>query len=158
MKQGDAVNQLEKRQKNSKRYNCLIFCVATVTMAISVVFCALYWRLWNKADEFNESAFRQGYSGSVQAFDRCNSWTIFLQNQNVDERLLLDTKWSLVIVLNTIMYLSLSVFTLLMLVGALWWPLACGGSVGHCCGGWVQALVIILTGAYRYSEDGNLCA
>ena len=64
----------------------------------------------------------------------------------------------MVLALNTILYLSLSLFTLLMLVGALWWPLACGGSVGHCCGGWVQALVIILTGAYRYSEDGNLCA
>ena len=65
MKQGDAVNEIEKRQKNSKRYNCLIFFVATVTLAISVVFCALYWRLWNKADELNEAAFSQGYQGSV---------------------------------------------------------------------------------------------
>ncbi len=71
---------------------------------------------------------------------------------------MLDTRWSLVLAMNSILYLCLSVFTVLMLVGALWWPLACGGSIGHCCGGWVQALIIIMTGAYRYSEDGNLCA
>ena len=69
-----------------------------------------------------------------------------------------STKWSTILAFNSVLYLCLAVFTVICFIGATCQPLICGAVLGHCCGGCAQFICIIMTGAYRYSEQGEACA
>ena len=69
-----------------------------------------------------------------------------------------ETKWSTLLALNSILYLSQAFFTLCLL-GVLLWPmLGYIGFWGHFFGGCTHLASIIVTGVYRYNEPGRLCS
>ena len=69
-----------------------------------------------------------------------------------------DTKWSLVLAFNSILYLSQAFFTLCMLGVLLWAPLGFIGFWGHFFGGCAPLAAIVVTGVFRFSDQGRLCS
>ena len=119
-----------------------------MVLAISVIFCVMYWQLWSDAIDYNDKAEKLGYTSSVSAYNRCG----------YPEERAVNTKWSAIYIFNSILYLCLSTFTILLLVGAIKWQLLCSGCLGHCLGILIQLVCICMTGAWRYSMDGSKCA
>ena len=143
------LNQHKKRHS----YTDLKVCVsATYVMAlvITIVYCGMYWKLWTEADDYSrKSRLNPAYiQTSVSAYDRCGA----------PLELAVNTKWSVIYMFNAILYLCLSTFTVLLLVGAIKWQLLCSGCAGHCLGIVVQFVCIVCTGVWRYSDEGKSCA
>ena len=101
--------------------------------------------MWNEAGKFNHD------SGNLQievpAYDTCGDFS--------GET---DTKWSVILGFNAILYLVLSVCTALLVIGHFFPPLACIGCLGHAFGSCVMLACIIVTGIFRYSAKGKSCA
>ena len=107
--------------------------LATSLFAVSIsgVFCAIYWDMWREANDYNEKISESSsYSSEISAYDRCGA-VPEIEGDKED----LSTGWSTILAFNSILYLGLSVFTLLCFIGAACQPLICGAVLGHCCGG-----------------------
>ena len=117
-------------------------------LAISAIFCGLYWSLWQSAKQSTPD----GYDDSEAPFyDMCDT---YLVRQGEP----LDTKWTFMLALNSMVYLCLTAFTLCLMVGTFWSPCSYVGGCGHFFGGCAQLATIVITGMLRYSLNGKRCA
>ena len=66
----------------------------------------------------------------------------------------INTEWSVVLAFNSILYLSQVFFTLCLLGVQIWPPIGFIGFWGHFVGGCAHIAAIVLTGVYRYSDQG----
>ena len=74
---------------------------------------------------------------------------------NAEERF--DTQWTTIFKLNAMTYLFLSIVTCCTCMGFAYAPfLIC--YYGHCCLIVAHFCVLIVTGTYRYSDEGEACA
>ena len=83
----------------------------------------VYWNLYTIADDYD----LQNEPGA--SFDGCG-FADFDFRTGV--RNVLDTKWSVAITFNAIVYTLLTVFTLCLVASAFLWPFVCIGSFGFC--------------------------
>ena len=121
-----------------------IICLTVLSMAISCAFCGMYWRLWANA------------TGLEPSYDRCLGSLTTREESAAEQEL--DTDWTMIYALNCFLYLSLSLFSVALLLGAWLWPLRAVGCIGHCFGLVVHIVAIVLTGVMLYSADGSACA
>ena len=91
-----------------------------------------------------------GYAGSESAYDTCGTLNL-LEGQSV------NTKWSVLLAFNSLLYLILSCLTFCVCLSTILWPL-CVFGFGHICGGCGVLACLIVTGVFRYSKDGEACA
>ena len=106
--------------------------------------------MWSEAEDYSVHAEEKlGYESDIPAYDRCD--TYFTHD------LAIDTQWSKILIMNSILYLCLSVFTLFMVLGYCFLPLLCSGCMCHCLGGIAQLICIIFTGVNRYSRASERC-
>ena len=121
---------------------------------ISTTFMGLYWGLFADAAKFNDEY--KDAAGNDNPFDRCTVMP--------DEAVKLagyepgDTKWTVVYTLNAVVYTMLSASTLCLFLSALLWPLAFCGICGFICSQMAHFAALIVTGVFRYSDDGEKCA
>ena len=68
------------------------------------------------------------------------------------------TNWSVVLAMNSIVYLLLGLSVVCSLVGSVAVPFLCFGCCGSICGNIAMFASIIVTGVFRYREWGAACA
>ena len=68
------------------------------------------------------------------------------------------TNWTTVYLFNGILYALLSLFTGMLCMTCLVWPIGKIGVIGHGFGCCAHLAAIIVTGVYRYNAEGELCA
>ena len=129
---------------NPKSVMACLFGFGLIPLIISAVFCGVYWDMWADAQENNDD-FPDLPDGRL-AFDTCGG--------TAD----LDTKWTTLLAFNSILYLILSILTLLIMLGYFLAPLMYVGGIAHSCGCCAHLAAIICTGVWRYSDDGKKCA
>ena len=117
---------------------------------ISTTFMGLYWGLFSDATEYNDTV---GTSKVENPFDACNT-----EGGSVAGLEPIDTKWTVVFTLNAIVYTMLSASTLCLFMSALLWPLAICGLCGFVCSQLAHFAAVIVTGVFRYSDEGEACA
>ena len=69
-----------------------------------------------------------------------------------------DTRWTVILGLNSITYLVLSVSTLFLVITIQCWPAGCIGVFGHILGACSHIAAIATTASLRYSAEGKDCA
>ena len=112
-----------------------------IPLAVTAVYCGLYWEMW--ADSQDEKYDRE--INGVPVFDTCGI---------VDG----DTQWTTLLAFNSILYLIMSILTILIMLSYFVPVLALIGGCCHslaCC---AHLACIIVTGVFRYSDDGKKCA
>ena len=88
-------------------------------------------------------------------YDSCG---FLLREKDADddtEQEYVNTKWTLILAFNSILYLCHVVFTLLMCLTALVWQLGAIGIIGHNIGCLVQFYAIVQSFVYRFHKDGR---
>lgn len=68
------------------------------------------------------------------------------------------TNWTTIYLFNGILYALLAVFTFMLCMTCLVWPMGKLGGIGHGLGCCAHLAAIIVTGVFRYSTEGELCA
>ena len=138
----------------------LRFCVIIVSIfpiIISAVFSGLYWNMWAQALELNDEAAEvYNYNGSVSYYDTCALESRYVLA--VDAGLDADTKWTVLLSFNSILYLLLAICSVCQIIGTWAWPLCCLAGFGHCFGDCARLACLIVTGVFRFSGDGDRCA
>ena len=137
----------ELAEQKNKAIAC-VCCCGVMTLAMSATWCGLYWSMWTEAGEFNDDAAKVGYKNdSIDAYDTCGD---FAGETN--------TQWSVILAFNAILYLVLSICTVLLIIGSVFPPLLCCGCLGHTFGGCGMLACVIVTGVFRYQSEGKNCA
>ena len=136
----------DKFAGNAKGARICIASFAGLPISITGTFCGIYWGMWSEAQDVD--AVLEG------AYDSCG----LVVPGDSGSVALMDTQWSTLLALNSILYLLLTIFTVFIVIGAWFSPLLCVGAIGHCLGSMTQFAAIIVTGVFRYSAEGTLCA
>ena len=123
---------------------CIVF-LTVLALTISAPFCGIYWSMYKRSVEMDDHAKARGWRDDVGAYDRCLT---------LDS----DTKWSLIYAYNAFLYLALSILSIITLFGAWKFALRLCGCLGHCFGMFAHLAGIIMTGIFRYNEEGKACA
>ena len=142
---------------------------AICPLAIAGVFTGVYWRMYQVSMELQEThqldcQQDRGESKIEEEcpqsfYDSCG----FLLREKDDSDTEADpeyvnTKWTLILAFNSILYLCHVVFTLLMCLTALVWQLGAIGIICHNIGCLVQVFAIVQSFVYRFHKDGRQCA
>ena len=88
-------------------------------------------------------------------FDNCGLQTLDPSTNTFD---IVDTKWSVVYTLNAVVYTLLTFFTCCLTFSIFVPILAFCGSCGLCCTQLAHFSAIVVTGVFRYSDEGEKCA
>lgn len=118
---------------------------------ISAVYTGLFANMWAQAVDLNDIASDAGYDDDVPAYNRCGG----LGALDGDR---FNTKWSVILVGNAILYGLLTLFSICQIVGTFWWPCCCCAALNHCLASNATFAFLIVTGVYRYSTEGEACA
>ena len=118
---------------------------------ISTTFMGLYWGLFSDAAKFND----ESNSTLDNPFDACYTTNATIGGTKVEA---IDTKWTVVFTLNAVVYTLLSASSLCLFLSALLWPLAVCGLCGFVCSQLAHFAAVIVTGVFRYSDEGEYCA
>ena len=98
--------------------------------------------------DVNDVAEDQGYdNGDIPAYDTCGIRTADF-----------DTHWTSVLAINSILWFLHAICTGLLCMAFLAWPIGCVGVTGHMLGWLFHLGAIIITGIFRYSDEGEECA
>ena len=114
----------------------------------------------SKANEFDDAV--PNWAGDVSAFDTCGGLTDV--TTNADGSLagveFINTKWSVLLAFNSYLYLIHCILTFLVLLGStgILWPCCVLGGCGHCFSGCAHLALVIVTGVFRFSDEGERCA
>ena len=139
---------------------CICGCCPFV---VSVVFMSLYAVMYAQASEmqsFNVDRWDDMPLPALGALVRVNPNDYFIYDTCMIKEggVPLDTKWSTILLFNMILYAVLSVSTICMCFTCVAWPIGYLGAMGHSFGCCAHLAAIIITGIYRYSDEGEMCA
>ena len=139
-----------------------ICCCAVVPLTIAATFCGVYWTMWTQAQDFDRAGVAMGKSNY---YDSCGSLgslgnlgSLESLGSQAGYMLEMNTKWSVVLAFNSILYLLLTITTLSIVLGSCFMPALAFAACGLCCGGMAELAAIIVTAVMRYSRDGERCA
>ena len=118
---------------------------------ISTTFMGLYWGLFSEATKYND----ESNSTLDNPFDACTTVTGTVGGLSMEAE---DTKWTVIFTLNAVVYTLLSASTLCLFMSAILWPLAFCGICGFICTQMAHFAAVIVTGVFRYSDEGEACA
>ena len=141
---------LKQLANETAKVRMVVGCCTVMALAISGSWCGLYWSMWSEAQDYNDDAEKIGYKGDTPAYDMCG-----LMGAADPEY---DTKWTVLLAFNSILFLSLSICTLLLFLGSFFPPLLCCGCCGHTFGGCAMLACVIVTGVFRFQSEGEKCA
>ena len=122
-----------------KLYSC---CLATIPLVICATFCGLYWKMWAEANDYNDAAKALGSIASDNAYDACG----LLDTDTF------NTKWTVILQFNSILYLLFTIQTIFLCIGAFFWPCCVCGGLMACFSGCAHIAAIIVTGVFRYQS------
>ena len=126
---------------------CSIFAIV-----VTGSFCGVYWGMWTEAQDYNDKIVESNVgSDSDMPYDKCGS-------QTGEDSAGLDTKWSVILAFNSILYLIFAISHLFILLSNLFKPLFYIGCCGICCMPAGVLACLITTGIFRFSDDGGKCA
>ena len=136
-----------------------ICCCAVVPLTIAATFCGVYWTMWTQAQDFDRAGDAMGMSNY---YDSCGSLGSLGRVESLESQggstVEMNTKWSVVLAFNSILYLLLTITTLSIVLGSCFMPALVFAACGICCGGMAELAAIIVTAVMRYSRDGEKCA
>ena len=98
-----------------------ILLLAVFPLAISATYCALFWKMWTEALELKDSMAATTWDfkdSDVSYYDSCGGSDF-------------DTKWSVILAFNSILYLCATIFTCCFCVGIFAWPCSACACIGH---------------------------
>ncbi len=148
-----AMTQEEKdaEQKIMRFAQAVMFACSFLPFVMTTTFCALYWKMWSEAIEYDDNKFE--LNGVQMTYDSCGG----VMRNNLTGEGFVDTQWSVILAFNSILNLCLTIFVLCTCVGSVFAPLLCLTTCGHCFGNCAYFAAIITTGVIRYSTDGKMC-
>ena len=122
--------------------------------------CAVYWGWMSKMNNYNDKV--PNWQGDIEAFDTCGGLTevTMKDDGSISGVEFIDTKWSVLLKFNSFLYLIHCILTFLVLLGAtgILWPCCLLGGCGHCFSGCAHLACVIVTGVFRFSDEGERCA
>ena len=133
---------------------CMFLCVCSIgPIIIGGTFMGLYWGLAAAAGNYNSICEDEGVSSddAAKCFDSCGLNPVTIDDADL-------TGWSVVFLLNACVYTLNTVFVFCLILSAFLWPLAFCGVCGICCTQLAHFAAVIVTGVFRYSDAGELCA
>jgi len=65
-----------------------------------------------------------------------------------------SSNWSVILAFNSILYGLMGLFNFFLCMTCIAWPVGYIGVIGHCCGCLAHVAAIIVTGVFRYSDQG----
>ena len=142
-KRASRLSNVDEIHTEAMSTKICIICLTIFAMAISCAFCGLYWQLWTKAVDADPQ------------YDLCVGLASASTGGPGEE---IETNWTFVYALNCFLYLSLSVISIALLLGAWLWPLRVVGCLGHCIGLIAHIAAIVVTGVMRYGDEGGACS
>ena len=148
--EAEASEEYQGNKEDIKRGRAIVCACAVVPLTIAATFCGIYWTMLAQAQNFDEAGAALGINNY---YDSCGG--LGTDSGSLPS---LDTKWSVVLTLNSILYLVLVLTTLSTVLGAFFKPFLAFSVCGCCCGLGAELAAIIVTGVMRYSEDGEKCA
>ena len=69
-----------------------------------------------------------------------------------------DTKWTVIFTFNTIIYACMITFALCQIIGTFFWPFCLLAACGHCALSSAHFAAVVVTGVFRYQDEGEKCA
>ena len=137
-----------------------LFGLCIVPFIISSTFMGLYWGLFSEVTKVEDEVALPAYYPEIDypKFDICFQDVTFNAQGTPTAVELGNTKWSVVFTLNAVVYTLLTASELCLFLSAFIWPLAICGACGVCCTQMAHFAAVIVTGVFRYSEDGERCA
>ena len=134
---------------------CCVCSCSIVLIAMAATFLGLYAKMWSEAIEFGDKA--ANYDGSVPYYDRCPGIDIdsFNTFTNVNEAG--DTKWTVIFTFNTIVYACMITFSICQIIGTYFWPMCLCAACGHCALASAHFAAVVVTGVFRYQDEGEKC-
>merc|ERR1712241_165524 len=129
------------------------FCIcASGPLIIGGTFMGLYWSLAAAASNYNQIC-EDNFSAdnAAKCFDACGSNPSLIADEDL-------TNWTTVYILNAIVYTLNTTWVILLIISAFFWPLAFCGACGICCTQLAHFAAVIVTGVFRSSDAGELCA
>jgi len=130
------------------------FCIcASGPLIIGGTFMGLYLSLTSAASNYNQICEDRGFSSdnAAKCFDACGGDPSSMADEDL-------TMWTTVYILNACVYTLNTTWVILLIISAFWWPLAFCGACGICCTQLAHFAAVIVTGVFRYSDPGELCA
>ena len=142
----------------SKVRICAVSC-GLCPLIYAAVICGVYFGWMNKGIEYDDKV--PNWQGDISAFDTCGG--IFDASTNSAGNFapeFIDTKWSVLLAFNSYFFMLHCIMTFLILLGVtgILWPCCILGGCGHCFGGCAHLACIIVTGVFRFSDEGERCA
>ena len=127
-------------------------CCSVFPLTIACCFCGFYWDMMVKAQEYNEEvALPAGVEkDDTTPYDICG---VEVENDEV-----LNSKWTVLLAFNAILYLVLGSSICLLLCGTFLFPFWICGCCGITFGGCAHLAALIVTGVFRFNSEGESCA
>ena len=147
MKRLESFNLLDAFYNGGRKSTVYVGCCGLTCIALSATYCGLYWSMWNEASEYSLKMELAGYRGDIPAYDTCG-----------DTEGKTNTKWSVIFAFNSILYLLMTISTVLMLLSYIepkLWVLA---SCGPVCGPFAMLACLATTASLRFHIDSKECA
>ena len=98
------------------------------------------------------------YNEDVPFYDRCGGSAIGSYNSFNDVVEAGDTKWTVIFTFNTIVYACMIAFGLCQIIGTFFAPMCFLAYCGHCFLASAHIACIVVTGVFRYQDEGEKCA
>ena len=98
------------------------------------------------------------YNDDIPFYDRCPGSAIGSYNPITDVIEVGDTKWTVIFTFNTIVYACMITFGICQIIGTIFWPMCLIAVCGHCALSSAHLACIIVTGVFRFQDEGETCA
>ena len=141
------------------KIRCLAVSCGCCPLIYAAVICGVYWSWMSKANDFDDAV--SNWQGDISAFDTCGGlFDATTASDGSFSAQLIDTKWSVILAFNSYFFLLHAIMTFLVLLGAtgILWPCCICGTCGHCFAGCAHLACIVVTGVFRFSDEGERCA
>ena len=125
----------------------------------AAVMCGIYWGWLSKSTNFDDNT--PNWTIDTSPFDTCGGLTeASTATDGSISTEFINTKWSVLLAFNSYLYLIHCILTFLVLLGTtgILWPCCVCGGCGHCFSGCAHLALVIVTGVFRFSDEGERCA
>ena len=112
-------------------------------LIIVAVWCGVYWDMW--ADAMENNSDNPELPDGTLPYDSCGMVGV-------------DTQWTTLLAFNSILYLIMAICIVCLMLSVFLAPCFFVGACGLCCSSCANFACIIVTGVFRYSDDGKACA
>lgn len=141
---------------------------ASIPFIIAAVYMGIYWSVYAQSKTYDD-ALSVFANGEVSPYDSCGTLSysgatnLFNNIAGLPKNTgigmpMLNTKWSVAILLNAIVYTVFVGIILTQMLSIFVWPLAFIGVACQICSGCAHLAAVVVVGVFRNHADGESCA